>query len=769
MSEKTTYEYRSKLSISEDESSILVKGDIFTYGFDKKSGLMSFVDVLGDDFLSRTDSQFPDIYVSSARDPREASYAAKYEDEAECDIISANPYEVHIRTHGLYHSASGETFPVRYRITYEIQSDGTIFVIVHNKVYDPCVIRWLCISRGTLNPSLCKYFSHLADQSKVDTTDNYILRELPSEKAEEQKLFSGRLIPWFWLGNDRSGIEICVWDVTHHRYGATQIAGEMVDPLGEVGANVSCFRQSSESGGSILWEIFSLRNLQTPVKAGWEQINYFSLSVTPPKRRNPELADLRVYWEGPHRYSDSYRYPTDDEIRSLSSMGYNLVIGGANWRPGEYLPDKESEVKRVISTCHKHGMKIIPCVHLMDLSEDTSVFEDHGPEWRIEPVIEYEYETHIMCPGAEEWREHWNQQIDRIIQDYDFDGVYLDLWYDRLACRNAQHGCQRRYMRPTFPWVREMLGYAGAKFKSKNPDSIIVANTDMLSISMICNWLDIRAVGASQDIRQVDVMTRNAFYNSRRLGCNGLLWSDPKQKVDQHLVSFSLLYMSPIILSRKRSREEIDLTLLYWNVFRYFGVGEAEWYPGFVDDSEAKVASASNPDLYVNVHKCDGLLLTLVNISPDEARASISLMDLEELGLQSDKEYLIYDPVSRRFLEDGKRWSYDDLKDISVAVPGHSPQLLYVFECVERPILLFALGSDKAMEEHWDDDTGTLQFQLDAPIGANISLAIYCPAGKPTNITREGKEAQFNWDEDQKLALFETQVNSATSVVSVTV
>jgi hypothetical protein len=314
-----------------------------------------------------------------------------------------------------------------------------------------------------------------------------------------------------------------------------------------------------------------------------------------------------------------------------------------------------------------------------------------------------------------------------------------------------------------------MLGYTGAKFKSKNPDSIILANTDILPISMICNWLDIRSVGASQDIRQVDHKTRNAFYSSCRLGCNGLLWSDPNQKVDQYLISLSLLYMSPIILSRDRSREEIDLTLLYWNVFRYFGVGEAEWYPGFVDDSETEVASASNPDMYVNVHKRDGLLLTLVNISPDEAHASISLMDLKELDLQSDREYLIYDPVSRRFLGDGKQWPYDDLKDIPVTVPGHSPQILYVFECVERPILLFALGSDKALEEQWDDDTGILQFQLAVPVGANISLAIYCPAGKPTNITCEGKEAQFNWDEDQRLALFETQVSHVTAVVSVTV
>ena len=111
-------------------------------------------------------------------------------------------------------------------------------------------------------------------------------------------------------------------------------------------------------------------------------------------------------------------------------MGCNLLIGGISWRSGEFIPDNDDEAKRVISTCHEHGIKIVPFVPLMDLDEETSIFEDHGPEWRVEPVVEYEYETHIMCPGAEEWREHWRQQIDRITEEYDFDGAYLD-FHDR--------------------------------------------------------------------------------------------------------------------------------------------------------------------------------------------------------------------------------------------------------------------------------------------------------------------------------------------------
>ena len=402
MNGESGYEYPATLSVFEDDKFISVEGGTFKYGFDKKSGLINHLEVLGDDFLRGTNSEVPDIYISDARDPRESRYSAKYEDEAECEVISANPYEVHIRTHGVYHNSSGGVFPVRYRITYEIQSDGTIFIIVNNKAYDPCIIRWLCISRGVLNSSLCKSFSHLADQSKTDTTADYIFGDIPEIAHEAQTLFSGRLIPWFWLGNDRTGVEMCIWDVTHHRYGATQIAGKMMDPLGEVGANVS----ASASPDGILWEIFSLRNLQTPVKDGWEHINYFALSITPPKTYNSELADLQAYWAGPRRYSTSYEYLSDDEISHLARMGCNLIIGGVNWRSGEFIPDNESEAKRVISTCHEHGMKIIPCVPLMDLNEDTLIFEDYGPEWRVEPVVEYEYETHIMCPGAEGWREH---------------------------------------------------------------------------------------------------------------------------------------------------------------------------------------------------------------------------------------------------------------------------------------------------------------------------------------------------------------------------
>ena len=755
----TAYEYRNVLEVFEDEESIVVKGGTFKYEFDKKSGLIQSLEILGEDFLVGTDSQIPDIYVSDKKDPRQSFYAAKYEDKARCEVISSNPHEVHIRTHGTYHSPSGDVFPIRYRITYEIQSDGTIFIIVHNKAYDPCVIRWLCISRGILNPSLCQYFSHLADQSKTDTTSNYTFKDMPVADSKDQPLFSGRLIPWFWLGNDITGVEFCLWDVTYHRYGATYLLGKLADPLGEVGANVSSIKLASEKNEGVLWEIFSIRNLQTPLKDGWEQVNYFSMSITPPKHYNPEFNDLRAYHEGKRLYNSQYKYLTDDQIVELSRKGYNLIISDVNWRYGEFVPDDEAELRRVIDTCHKNGIKIIPCIPLMDLDEKTDIFHEHGPDWRIEPVIEYEYETNLMCPGAEEWREYWKQQIDRIVQEYDFDGACLDFWYDKLACRNPKHGCQRRYMRPTFTWVREMIAYASEKFKGKNPESIIASNTDLLPISMICSWLDARLVGASQDIRHINLMTGKAFYSSYRLGCDSMMLTDRIQKIDNQIISLSLLYMAPIVLSEGRSPEETELVLSYLNVLRFFGINEAIWYPGFIDNPKIKVANSDNPDLYVNVHSHDEVLLTLINLSPNEIKARLSITNTGKLGLDDDKKYIIYEPLARKFLPGREKWLCSDLSLINIDMAGYTPRLLYIRQIPDNPSLIYALGADSLLEENWDETVKQLKIKISATPKSDLAISIYSPFGRPSRVNLEGRDIIFDWDESQKIVVFDVEAS----------
>jgi len=420
MNQGYSLRYHGKLSISEDSKSILVSGDTFAYAFDKGNGLISKLEIAGQDFLQGMEPGIPAISILG--NPEDTLFAARYEDEAECDIISESPYEVRIRTHGVYHDSSHNTLPIRYRITYEIHNDGTIFIMVDNKAYESCSIRWLCVSKGVLNPSFCRYYAHLADFAENDSLDCYTFRKM----EEKEILFSGTLIPWFWFGNDISGIEISIRD------------------------NIS---ESMKAGMSkttgVMWEVISIpvSDEALNVSPGWEQTNYFSISITPSKRYLPEFSSLIAYRE------DRYENVTDDEIYEFSRKGCNLMIVSIN-RSGEFVPNDEPEIRRVISKCHEYGMKIVPYISLMELSRE----REHKEEWLVKP--ESDTENQVMCPASEGWREFWKQSIKDLIDKYDFDGLYIDIHYDRLACQNPLHGCNRRYMRPSLIWVRDMLRYA---------------------------------------------------------------------------------------------------------------------------------------------------------------------------------------------------------------------------------------------------------------------------------------------------------------------
>lgn len=755
MSQKSNRQYHGRLSIFENLDSIFIQGDTFKYGFNKKSGLINLFEVLGDNFLLGMNSEIPDIYISDAINPKKIFYSAKYEDSAECEIIYESPYEVHVRSHGTYHNPLGDTFPIRYRITYEIQNDGNIFILVNNKAFESCNIRWLCISRGKLNPCLCRYYAKLADLSKVDKTDDYTYEKIPT--SCEKSLFSGRFIPWFWLGNNKTGIEVSIMDVTNYKFGATLIQGELVEHSSDVGANIIGKSSSSE----ILWEVFSIRNVQTKVESGWEQNCYFSLSPTPTKHYSTAFSGMCAYITDYRGTKNNYL--SDSKIREISQMGFDILIIKLN-DPGYYLPRDENEVKRIISTSREWGIKVVPYVSLMELSKCSNEYQTHGSDWRIEPVYEYKKETSLMCPAAEGWREYWKQHVSKILQDYDFDGIYIDLSSDRLACKNQRHGCQRKYIRPTFLWVREMLRYAWVKTKRRSSDSIVIVNTGSLPISMICSWIDIRCIGESYDIISADEMIKKGLYNSYRLGCNNYFLAGKKHEIDSQAIAYSLLYNAPIIISEEQTKDEIKQSLSYWKVFKAFGIDDSIWYPGFLDDSD-KLVECDKPEVFTNIHKHDALLITLVNLYDKEIKAKVHINNSEILGLDSNKQYIIYEPLTKMLFEKEK-WKYEELIEFEIDIDKFGSRILYIREYSESPILLFSLGGKGLLDEKWNEQTKTFTLKIAALKGSILSNTIYCPTGKPVNIKLDETNIDFNWQEGQRLLTFDIAVDRSINNIS---
>ncbi|HGJ65008.1 TPA: hypothetical protein ENS27_06400, partial [bacterium] len=730
MNVESKFDYMSILKVSEDKDAIYVEGETFVYGFSKKTGLLNSINVMGNDFLKMKSSGILDIYVSDNEIPQKAMYSAKYETEAECAILSYNPHEVHIRTHGFYRNHNGIAFPIRYRITYEIASDGTIFIIIDNKATDSCIPRWLCISSGTIYPSLCKYYSYLAEQNSLYTTGNYSFGIIGNNN---KKLFESKFIPWFWFGNDTVGIDIAIWDIGHQRYGTTIITDQMNDQYPNIDINVS----ATSSENMLSWDILSIKNNITKVNSGWEYTSYYSLSINPSKKPNLENLNMVTLYISPEKH----HYPSNEQIQLSALKGINTFIVSIN-QTGIYDIDNENEMKRVISICHDNGIKVIPNISLMKLNKNLEIFDSNANEWQIEPSSNSSESTSLMCPGSEGWREYWKEKIDQIIDKYDFDGLFIEIDYNRLACKNQLHGCQRKHIRPTFLWVREMMIHAWLKMKSKSLNSIIIAKTDMMPISMICNWTDIRCVESKDEVYQFDPLLQKAYYYSYNKGCNSM--SLIESDIDKKLILLSLLYMSmPVISYDQLESDKFGEISKYWQIYNFFGINKADWHPSF--NEELSMAKSSFSSLFVNIHKQDNILLTAINLSDEEINCDITLTRPEELGLNSNGKYLVYDPLSKSIHNGLNNATMKEISEIPISVSPQSVRFLYICEYPLNPSLLFMIGFGELIKQLWDDSKKVLKVMLSAQEGLQAEIAIYFPYGKPNQISVNERNLPFEW------------------------
>lgn len=133
-----------------------------------------------------------------------------------------------------------------------------------------------------------------------------------------------------------------------------------------------------------------------------------------------------------HYSSHIERYPTDEQIIAYSQYAKVLEMHSWVWenrydkeardekgekiplwrdyssRPQDFrwVPDDETELKRVIATAHAHGMKIIPYVNFSWKDSSVSVLESSTPMNEV-------FKTQMA-------------ELQRLKDTYNFDGLYLD-------------------------------------------------------------------------------------------------------------------------------------------------------------------------------------------------------------------------------------------------------------------------------------------------------------------------------------------------------
>ncbi len=709
------------LSVKEEEDFIIVRGGTFEYYFNKNNGMLRYVRVKGRDILIEP----LEVFVSQSKDPFNKRFSTVYEDEASCEVTYSDEDKVIVESSGYLKNADGEVIPIAYHIKYTISFDGFMLVDVTLEGTGNTIINWLCYSRATVDSRVARYLIHTNDLYSAEWI-HYEVKDISKADKGIKDVLKGRFIPWFWIGNDEVGIEVSVCDVTNHHFGVG-CNGVKSDPLGDVGVMFWIRKEDS----FVEWFIFGIRNLLTAIKPKWIWTNRFSLSVTPTREYSPRALELRVFWRGPHQYNKYHVYPSEEEIERLARIGVNVLIGGVNWRSGEYIPDDPEAVKRTIEICHKYGIQVYPYMTFADVEVDTSVFKEYAEEWRIEPAVSWKYRTVLMCPGASGWRDHWRRCLERVLKEYDFDSIYLDFWNAKLCCRNSKHGCDSRYIRVTYWWFREMLKDAWRIIKRNNPNAVIIANTHEMPIGYLCSFIDVRLVGESKDVEQWSPIIDRLLFLSWRLGCNTLMYPSSVKKITRKTIATSLLYLAPIPLWRGRDEDEVMLVSRIWNIFRFIKASEARCFP-FTVNREIAVTDAK--DVFVNILVSKrGCLLLIINGGDYKSKTIVRLLSLDSLGIIPKERYFVYEPFDMD-LYMKNCWHGHELKEIPVEINPKDFRILFIKEYKEIPCLVFGLGIDD-YEEKWIPNERILSIDLkSSSLISYITLSIYSPMGVPANI-----------------------------------
>jgi hypothetical protein len=705
----------SPLRVEETGAEVVVSGGTFRFAFARANGLITSVRTLGREWLSRR--PVPDLWCSAAVDPRKERWEAARETQAEVHVREQSGERVVIEARGRYLSGTGALAPIRYHLRYTIDCDGVAQVEVENTGTERGALRWLVFSAGAVRRGMVNFYSHIGDLATTEDTGGWETHLLP-QAAETQSLYAARIVPWLQLGNDSAGLDLVMDYAEEISHGWTDSAPQ-ADPLGRPGTNFVL----EADGSRVRWTYFSIRNLFTPVRAGWRRYNRFYLSPVPAKHYQPRLADLRVHWLGPHQWHDAgFSYPSDDGIAELARRGINVIVGGAHWRSGDYAhPDDLSEIRRVIAACHDNGIRIIPYITFTDLEHDTPAFPDHGQEWQIEPVAEYRHQTNLMCYGAEGWREHWKRDVDTILERFDFDGLYIDFWVGKMACRNLLHGCGHKYPRFTLAGLREMAWHAFRGVKAKGAGQFILANTNLFAGALINNLVDIRLPGEWANIEETPEELIRGHLNSRRLGCNALLLRRPE--VSLRSVSFWLRCQSPMVLTHGRSAEAMPALLMrYGELLRFFGIGGAETQSAFEQDGSLEW---TGPDATVYWSRGDrGALLVLANLAGVKTQGALRIAKPAALGISPRKPYLMYRPDREQLAGEAPLLGRE-VRSFDLSLRPYEPALFFLTPYLGRPQVLWATHSDGIEDEQYDGHRGRLSFVVKGAPGGRSQVTVY--------------------------------------------
>jgi hypothetical protein len=166
--------------------------------------------------------------------------------------------------------------------------------------------------------------------------------------------------------------------------------------------------------------------------------------------------------------------PARTTLEHLKDYGVNVLVFHEHWSNIQDYPDyyHKKEIREIARLCHKNKMKLMVYFgfSMSDINPEWGKYYQKClrklPEVSLDATVAWyrhpEQKAYGVCWNSV-WENFMAHSIEKVMKDFNVDGVYLDGTVHPFGCKNYLHGCGYKTVnneyKPTYPIfaVRDLM------------------------------------------------------------------------------------------------------------------------------------------------------------------------------------------------------------------------------------------------------------------------------------------------------------------------
>ncbi len=386
-------------------------------------------------------------------------------------------------------------------------------------------------------------------------------------------------------------------------------------------------------------------NLITEPQTIGDPLEYtFGFQATPVKPPKPDVWDYRICHMG--------RYGMEGALLDrLRHLGVRTVCFHEHWTDIQAYPKTThgDKLKNLVDACHErdirlllyHGYEMSTIAPEWDAWHDRCLVHPRRGGYKRKYQPEPDQTAYIVCYRSA-WQDFIAYHLEKLIDEYGIDGVYLDGTSEPWGCANQKHGCG--HVRPdgnvgqTYPFfdTRSMMKRIYTIVKRHDPEGQVNVHQSTCmtipTLSFATSYWDgeqlqsVARKGAAQEVLPLDAFRTEFMGHNWGVPAELLHYASGPFKRSE-AVAMALLHD---VLVRPSSMADVEVSSKMWKAMDDFGRDEATWIPYW---QSADVVRAEPSGVKVSLYNRPGkgLIAVVANTGSQQCGAEVRF-DLGALG-----------------------------------------------------------------------------------------------------------------------------------------